>query len=244
MTILTIRDHGEAEDDLYPTPAYGSNEIILTTSDGVSVVAVPVTAVTLGFLTTAGQSTLLELDDIDGALHVTDSRAALVSTKYNKGSQWSGGLTAMALNVGSRAVASYRSRGTSLVGQVRYAWLLQVGGHRRSGMFGTESMRILLNAPVDDVLRQLYLDVTFPKHVDSLNLACEIARRAATYRLKCNDADRDAEAITLTELAKTPALVSEKGRYAMHKLPSSYPFSASTADLPAYVASKAANDSG
>ena len=45
---------------------------------------------------------------------------------------------------------------------------------------------------------------------------------------------------TLQALANAPRIESAKGRYALHQFPSSYPFAASTADLPSAVARRAA----
>jgi hypothetical protein len=243
MSILAIRPLDEPDDDLYPTPTAQGNSIVLHPDDGERL-SVPIQGIELAILTNKGHHDLLALDDIRGFLIVTDCRVAVISSKYDKGTRWSGGLTAMALNVGSRALAGYKSRGTCLVGHVRYAWLSAVGGHTKAGWADTESLRLAVNAEVDGVLRRLHLDVTLPKTQDSTSLARQIAQRAANYRLAANDADSEDELRALQSLAHASRLDSTRGEYALHQFPSSYRFAASTADLSASVARRAEQSLG
>lgn len=239
MPILTIRDFGESDDTLFPSPTADGNGVELNTDDGPAPLQFPFNGLRLSVLTkgdTWALTDLVRIDDASGTGVITDSRVAIVSRKYDSGSRWFGGLTALALDAGSRAVARYRTRGTCLAGHVRYAWLAGVGGSTKTGWRDVESLRLQLNARVDDTLRRLYLDLILKPETKSIELARVIANRAATYRLAAGDAEGTEELARLQQLAEAGAIPSEKGRHASHSFPGSYPFSPSTANLHDFIA--------
>lgn len=239
MSILTIRDFGELDDALYPSPTADGNGIALSADDGSNPVNFPIQGLRLSVLTkgdTWALTDLVRIDDASGSGVITDARVAIVSRKYDTGSRWFGGITALALDAGSRAIARYRTRGTCLVGQVRYAWLAGVGGSAKAGWRDYESLRIQLNATVDGTLRRLYLDLILKPETRSTELARVIANRAASYRLAAGDAEGPDELAQLRQLAEARAIPSQKGKYASHTFPGSYPFSQSTANLHEFIA--------
>ena len=133
-------------------------------------------------------------DDIRVEVWITDARVALACSTYDKGGTWYGGVTALALTAGERAVAAVRRRGKMLVGQVRYPWISRVGSTAKFGWLTDERVILRFKDPDGDVW-ELYL--TLPKRSDAAELAAEVARRAAAYRLS---SDPDPQSNTIAAL--------------------------------------------
>ena len=174
----------------HPIPAESKNEIVLEPRDGPRVARHPVKAITL--LRKEGRApaeVVVKPAVLPLQLILTDARVAVACSKYDQGSTWLGtpGLANLALNLGSKALAAKRRRGSMLVGHARYSWLAAVRLKRRKGsLLDYDELRLVLTVAEPALLE--IVDLVFPKSVDSGHLTADIVRRTATYQLAHNDA--------------------------------------------------------
>lgn len=185
---------------LLPVPGSETNTILMENRDGADVQHLTATAVDF----TAAGRTAFRDRKVKIALFITDARFALACSKYDKGGGWNfwgGGGGALALDVAfnavSKARAKLRSRGKMLVGQVRYPWIQRVGSSRKTGWASVEKLVLESSAGKNAAMR---ITLTLPKNIDSGRVACEIARRAARYRLASEELAPDVRA-ALEQLA-------------------------------------------
>lgn len=238
--IVTIRGEGETDDRLHPAPGEGKNALLLSDSDGSHVLTFPARGLTLSERIGSTTDEVLKLQDVKITAYVTDTRVAFACSNYDKGGGWIGGLGAVALNAGSKLAAAMRSRGQVLTGQIRYPWLGAVGGHTKAGWLDDESMLLTTTFRRDGTTIRLRLEFSLPKDVDSTEIAREIARRAARYRLSAGDGqENEKERQGLEQLAEASKLKSSKGEYALHTFPTNWHVSPGTADLAAFLRSQA-----
>ncbi|GEM_PF-2022953 len=187
---------------LLPIPGDGANSIVLEERDGSDIRRLTAKS----FALFEDGKKVCGADDIRLDVFITDARLALACSKYEKGGTWFGGVTALALTAGERAVAAVRRRGKMLVGHVRYPWIAKVGSTSKFG-WTTEERMILRFKTQQGVMADLYL--TFPKHADAAGLAAEVAQRAAAYRL-ISDPDLKAKEIArLEELGRALRIVAD-----------------------------------
>lgn len=143
--------------------------------------------------------------------YITNSRAILLCKKYDKGSVWFGigGLGAAAALVGtavSKISAAVRSKGTVLLGHIRYEWLMGVGYKRKTGWLDGDYV-YLYYLDFTDTAWCFYLP--FPKGTDTANIANKILQQACKYRLEMNDEKKESDVVFYEKHAKgakiTPA---------------------------------------
>ncbi len=237
--ILAIRTAGDSEDALHAAVGEAKNSVLMTTRDGESPLTFPLRSLYLTHTTGDGkEEKILELDAIKATAVATDSRFAFACSNFDKGGGWVGlGVGVIAMNAGSKLAAAFRSRGQTLTGQVRYAWLSYVGGHSKTGWTDKERLVFATSFRQNGQTVRVRLECGVTGDLDSSIIAAEIARRAARYRLEAGDGHgNEEERKGLEELTRAQALTSTKGKYAIHEFPTNWHISESTADLAAHIA--------
>ncbi len=173
---------------LFPVPGTDKNTIVMEDRDGSNVQRLTASEV----IFKVGAATKFKDRKVKIDLFVTDARFALACSSYDKGGghTFLGGGGALVFNVGVNSVskvrAKMRSRGKMLVGQVRYPWLHRVGSSPKTG-FGTHE-KLYFEMSVKGggtTTLTLYL----PSNVSAAQVAAEVARRAARFRLTHEDLD-------------------------------------------------------
>jgi hypothetical protein len=173
---------------LLPVPGIEKNTIIMENRDGSNVQRLTASEV----IFKVGAATKFKDRKVKIDLFVTDARFALACSSYDKGGghTFFGGGGALVFNVGVNSVskvrAKLRSRGKMLVGQVRYPWLRRVGSSPKTG-FGTHE-KLYFEMSVKSggtTTLTLYL----PSNVSAAQVAAEVARRAARFRLTHENLD-------------------------------------------------------
>ena len=229
---LTVRDLNDQDSDiLYPIPDGTPDGITLDEHDGRTVHSFVVTTIELLELGRdgAGSETLLKAEGIKAVLYVTDSRVAIACTKYDKGGGWYGGVTALALNAASKAMAASRRKGKVLVGHIRYPWLSSAGYTTKTGWLSDEELRIAVSEKTGGEEHTFLLDLKFPKGTSAEAVAREITGRAARYRLRNTTMDSDEERAGIEALVTPPPLTPKKGSFSTWRFPSRYFARTSTA---------------
>ncbi len=213
---------------LLPMPGPGKNAILLEPRDGQDVVQFEVTGLALDYK----GNQVLRVAGIHAAAVITDARVAVACTSYDKGGGWVGDPVSMVLlNAASKARAAVRSRGKSLVGQLRYPWLVRVGSTPKAG-FGTEE-RLVFDANESENVscRMMFL---LPGKGDAAEIAAAVARRAAGYRLASEELDAE-ERRVLTALSTARPLPRKesygKNQAAFHEFPTYWNISEKSARL-------------
>jgi len=112
--------------------------------------------------------------------YVTDSRVVLRCEKYDKGSSWSGGLAALALDAASSIAAAARRKGKVMLGHIRYEWIRAI----------SYSQGQIIITYIDTERNNWTLSLLFKRATDTEFIAHEILRRTCAYRLAMTD-ERD-----------------------------------------------------
>ena len=204
-TICAVRPAVALADDpdaglLWPLPGATADAIAHEPRDGSNVQRLVAREVVVGSLDDT--RVLLRADAIRAQVFVTDARLAVACAKYDTGGGWIGGPIALALNVGSRVQAARRRRGRTLLGQVRYPWLCGVYARRGRGWRAQERLRLVVEGDAG----KLYLDVGLARGESATELATDVIRRAARFRLEHEEDATAAELAELTALAGLPPL--------------------------------------
>ncbi len=204
-TICTVRPAVATTDEqdaglLWPLPAETADEIVLDPRDGTDIRRFVAREITVG--AAADRGVLLRADAIRAQVFVTDARIAVACAKYDRGGGWIGGPVALSLNVGSRVRAARRRRGTTLVGHVRYPWLCGVYARGGRGLGGQELLRLV----VEGDGRKLSLELSIGRGESATELATDLIRRAARFRLDHEEEATAEERAELVALASIPPL--------------------------------------
>lgn len=191
---------------IFPVPGIEKNSIIIEGRDGSSVQHLTASEV----IFTVGGQTKFKDRKVKIDLFLTDARFALACSDFDKGGGHSffGGAGAAVLMVGVNSVskirAKMRSRGRMLVGQVRYPWLSRVRSSPKTG-FGTyEKLHFESTVKGGGTTT---LTLFLPNNVSAAQVAAEVARRAARYRLATKNPDGELRQ-TLEALTSIKALDS------------------------------------
>lgn len=155
-------------------------------------------------------------------LYITDSRVIMQCEKYDKGGGWvgfsvGGAITAAAINVGSKMLAKSRSKGTVLLGHLRYEWLLGIGYMQRKqtgwrAIVNHDSMTLCYS---DDEGILWSITLVFKAGTGTELMANDILRRACTYRLAMND-EKNPECIDFFKKYKSGATMPSSGDHKQH----------------------------
>jgi hypothetical protein len=212
---------------LLPVPLSGKNEVALEPRDGSD----PQRVLVQGILLERDNVNVLKVVDIGATAWITDARFAVVCSAYSKGGGWVGDPVTMGvLNAVSKARASSRGRGKSLVGQVRYPWIARVGSTPKSGWGSEERLAVDCTEANGSQWR---LSLRLPNHANASYFAALIARRSAAYRLVCSeDLDPD-ERQSLEDLVDAvpiqPKPTSAKNEAYFHEFPTHWNISEKSA---------------
>jgi hypothetical protein len=189
---FTIVDAQHDNPALYPVlGAQGAQlPVELDDQDGTNPLSLTSSQITLTRSTRGNFAKPDTFSDLKFNVVITDARVIVYCEKWSKGGGWTGlglGGVAIALtaNAVSKARAAARRRGRLLVGHVRYPWLGAVGGHPKVDWKTNEYLRlfVMTHAKPPDGPAGLSIELKLPKEVDSLEVAAEIARRSARWRL-------------------------------------------------------------
>jgi hypothetical protein len=177
--------------------------------------------------------------DVTWDVLITDARVIVYCEKYDKGGGWVGFggaafAVALAANAISKARAAQRRKGKVLVAHVRYPWLERVLATPKVNWRTSERIRLRVNAaPGGTSNRYLILELELPKHENALNLAKDIAHRAAKYRLANDSTMQPDERKRFTDIAATERGTSssspQQTTWAVYAMPTSYRVNAVTA---------------
>jgi hypothetical protein len=173
---------------LFPVPGIEKNTIVMEDRDGSNVQRLTASEV----IFKVGAQTKFKDRKVKIDLFVTDARFALACSSYDKGGGHSvfGGAGAAALMVGVNSVSKIRSkmrsRGKMLVGQVRYPWLRRVGSSPKTGFGSYEKLHFESTVKGGGTTT---LTLYLPNNVSAAQVAAEVARRAARYRLATKNPD-------------------------------------------------------
>jgi hypothetical protein len=175
---------------LFPVPGIEKNTIVMEDRDGSDVQRLTASEV----IFKVGAATKFKDRKVKINLFVTDARFALARSSCDKGGghNFFGGGGALALDVAfdsiSKVRAKIRSRGKMLVGHVRYPWPRRVGSSPKTG-FGTHEKLDFETSVKGGGTTTLTL--WLPNNVSAAQVAVEVARRAARYRLATKNPDGD-----------------------------------------------------
>jgi len=124
-------------------------------------------------------------EKIDVECTLTAQRLVFSCAEYDKGGGWiiDGG-TAMVLNAASKIAAAVRRHGKCMVGHVPFDNLMSIGFLSKRGLVGTaESLRLFVCELEGGVQHNMALDLTLTKGSSSEQLANQIARTVAAFRI-------------------------------------------------------------
>jgi hypothetical protein len=219
-SILTIRELEDVEDGLlYPIPGEQSNEIEMEEQDGEDAIVMTATALRLQRMKSGADTwtEVMRVRELKASLYITDCRVAIACSKYDKGGGWIGtSPLILPFNAVSKARAAVRRHGKMLVGQIRYPWLGIVGAMEKSGFLSAEEL--LLRTQDKATNDSLALNITLHKSYPALEMAADIASRAAHYRLKTEPDATPASLEIWNSLRDPPPLRPERGKYASYVL--------------------------
>jgi hypothetical protein len=173
---------------LFPVPGIEKNAIVFEERDGDNVQRLTASEI----IFKVGGQTKFKDRKVKIDLFVTDARFALACSSYDKGGGhafFGGGgalLIGVAVNSVSKVRSKMRSRGKMLVGQVRYPWLRRVGSSPKTGFGSYEKLHFESTVKGGGTTT---LTLYLPSSVSAAQIAAEVTRRAARYRLATKSPD-------------------------------------------------------
>jgi hypothetical protein len=194
--VLQARSVEDAPDPDYPNPGPAQNSYVSESDDGTPTL-VNVTAVIAAMVSNGGRE-LGRAERISGIFAVTDSRAVFSCTEFRTGGGWrgyggmAGPLMAMTMNAASKAANVRKTRGFTLVGQVRYDWLAVIMAQERRMGASQTALKLTFIGP-DEKPTVYTLSVYFDKRYSAVALGEEIARRAIAYKIAHSTGDLNAQ---------------------------------------------------
>jgi hypothetical protein len=193
--VLQARSVDDVPDQGYPNPGPGHNSYVPEPDDGQPTL-VDVTAVIADLVSNGGRE-IARAERIRGVLAVTDSRVVFSCTEFRTGGGWrgygglAGPLMAVTMNAASKASNVHKTRGYTLVGQVRHGWLAAVVAHERKLGASQTALKFTFVGP--DTTPTVYtLTVYMDKRYSSMTLGDEITRRAIAYKVTHSTGDLNA----------------------------------------------------
>jgi hypothetical protein len=233
--VFAIRTAQDVDGRLYPVLGDQGAEypMELEELDG-SVQRVKLSGLGLSEYHSKGLKTILTLKDVPVELFITEARVVIACEQWNRGSRyWGIGLgatTALVHNTVNRVREARQRRGALMLGQIRYAWITEVGFRPGQVLtYGQLRLGVAHSVATDNTLRRLYVDVG-TKRADSESLARSIVRGASRYWLMRESIDDDAARRAFEHLALGPILPPPgPKRLAMYSFPIFRPASAATA---------------
>jgi hypothetical protein len=221
--VLAVRAGQNDDGGLYPVMAGAGRVVEMEELDGADTMTLRATALAVGEVSGPGIRQIGRLCPVRAEVVVTGARVVVSCASFDKPGACRafgrpGPTVATGRGLVARARAARRAKNTMLVGHVRFPWLYQVGASPNQGVRAEEQLRLILGEDVGGTARRLALDLTFPHHVDSLQVAREIVQRAARLRLAHDPLpgeDNDA----LRALTDAERLTPEAKCFALYTLP-------------------------
>jgi hypothetical protein len=194
---------------LLPVPLDARNAVVLEPRDGANIRELEATGVTLNY---RGEQ-IFAVSGIHASVLLTDARVVVACSNYDKGGGWIGSPALMGVfNAASKIRAVVRSKGRMLVGQARYPWLARVGSTAKLG-FGSVERLVLEASEGEGRTYRLLLELRRDAGAD---VAAEVVRRAAAFKLSA-EPDLDAtERHALENLLSAPTITVKAARGANH----------------------------
>ena len=168
---------GQADPFAYPITDEECNVIEEKLDHGLSNV-VTATSIFFSYRGASSSKQVIQGLNLKVDFYVTDSRVVLLCEKYDKGSSWSGGLAALALDAASSIAAAARRKGKVMLGHIRYEWISEIT-YNHKGHIGISYK--------DGDKNCWTLGLLFKKATDTEFVANEILRRTCAYRLAMTD---------------------------------------------------------
>jgi len=207
---------------MYPVIAGAGRPLELEELDGADILTLGATVLAVGEVSGPGIRQIGRWGPVRAEVLITGARVVVTCAKFDK----AGGCLAFGTDEPVRPsrrrlvarTLGARRHNPMLVGHVRFPWLYQVGASPNHGVRGEEQLRLILGEDVGGVERLMALDLTFPRPVDSLQVAREIVQRASRWRIehtKLSDEDDAA----LRALTGAERLVPEAKCFAMYTMP-------------------------
>lgn len=228
--VLCVRGVGEAGDETMFPGLDGGGKVNQELLDGDSAQQLVARAIAVRDVGGGKARTIVEVREIRAEVVITDARVILLCSKYDKGGGWVGTPgTALMLNAVSKLRAARRSRGTALVGHIRYPWLISVGFSPKQGWLDEEVLRLVVRDGTADPSRLLVVDLNLPKETDSGAVARAIMLRAVQYRTT-HETLTDDELAGFRQLAESPELARpQPKKFAVYAMPTSWQAKPATA---------------
>lgn len=201
--VLPIPEEGEPkamDDSFLPVPNHQTDAVRTEPADGGSV-----THLRANGLEIRGtqHGVLGKVDGNKVGVAITDCRLTMACTKYDTGGQWLGGLSALALEAGDRAIAAVRRRNKMLVGQIRYPWVAGVAVRGSHGWRKPAKFIVFSSSAADE---EFVTSISFSKDVDVTAAGLDLVRRVASFWLNFPDIPEEmrVELRAVTELDSLP----------------------------------------
>jgi hypothetical protein len=221
--VLAVREAQSDDAGMYPVMAGTGRSMVMEEHDGVDIMTLTATALAVGEISGPGIRQIGRLCPVRAEVLITGARVAVICADFDKGrgslafgAGASVGPTGRSLV--ARTLAAHRRKNTMLVGHVRFPWLYQVGASPNQGVRAEEQLRLILGEDVSGIERLIALDLTFPRGVDSLQVAREIVHRAARFRIEHTTVS-DGDAAALRPLMGAERLRPQSKCFAMYTLP-------------------------
>jgi hypothetical protein len=240
--VLAVRTVHHDDRGLYPVMAGAGRSVEMEELDGADIMTLSATALSVGEVSGPGITQVGRLCPVRAQVMITGARVVVICTDVDRARGC--GAFAPVEPVGpsgrgvvARTLAAHRRRTTMLVGHVRFAWLSQVGASPNQGVRGEEQLRLILGEDVGGTERLVVLDLTLPRHVDSLQVAREIVGRAARVRIGHTKIP-DEDVAALRALMGAERLIPEAKCFAMYTIPghvNAHPDQARLTSVPAAV---------
>jgi hypothetical protein len=221
--VLTVRAVQDDDGILYPVIAGTGRSTAMEEIDGTDIVTLSATALAVGEVVGPGIRQIGRLCPVRAVVLITGARVVVTCPTFDTAGDCHGFGTgepvgAHGRGLVARTLGAHRRKTTMLVGHVRFPWLHQVGASPSQGVRGEEQLRLILGEDAGGTERLSALDLTFPRLVDSLQVAREIVQRAARVRIEhTKTSDQDVEA--LRALVDAERLVPEAKCFALYTLP-------------------------
>ncbi|GAB3776273.1 hypothetical protein FB382_000065 [Nocardioides ginsengisegetis] len=231
--LVAVVSADDDDDRIWPTLSGPEDKfpIELTEADGDTVAYFTASGLSIMRLPASGKDyDEVILDEHKIVCAITDSRVVFACEKYDKGGGWAGvGLAGMTVAAGanlvSKARAARRRKGSVLVGQVRYSWIAYSGA--RTGSWWSKDQLAIAAAVSKDEGgggQVIVLQAPASGIGDCHELAAEVTRRAAAWRLEYDKFAGARTRAAMEELKTAERLKGRKGakQYARHELIGGY----------------------
>lgn len=183
FTVLKISTVEEQSDPQYPTPWTAFNSFLPEVGDG-EVTLYPANAVDPRLIRTDGATYRVgKAEDLQASVAITGSRVIFACRNFNKGGGWvglgvGGLIVAGIISAASTSAARRKTLGQTLVGNVRYKWLVSIAAHELRFLKSSNSLHLGFRDPGGAAYAAL-LEIGIPNMYQSAQLGYEIAQRAA-----------------------------------------------------------------